>query len=56
MEYARLSDDGGSHRCIWLFAVQISVSKPAALAAKVSPIEASRDLWDGRDDKEECKA
>ena len=34
------------------FAVQISVSKPAALAAKVSPIEASRDLWDGRDDKE----
>ncbi|MCI9382564.1 MAG: ABC transporter permease [Dorea sp.] len=31
------------------FAVQISVSKPAALAAKVSPIEASRDLWDGRD-------
>ena len=31
------------------FAVQISVSKPAALASKVSPIEASRDLWDGRD-------
>ena len=34
------------------FAVQISVSKPAALAAKVSPIEASRDLWDGRDVRE----
>lgn len=32
-------------------AVQISVSKPAALAAKVSPIEASRDLGDGSDAK-----
>ena len=32
--------------------VQISVSKPAALAAKVSPIEASRNFEDGNDAKE----
>ncbi len=34
------------------FIVQISVSKPTALAARVSPIEASRDLGDGRDIQE----
>lgn len=35
------------------FIVQISVSKPAVLAAKVSPIEASRNLEDGKDDQTE---
>ena len=34
------------------FIVQISLSKPASLAAKVSPIEASRDFEDGKDAQE----